>query len=86
MKYAFMTELGGAGDRFGDNLCVDCANLSCVSGHNQFTNTKFTRRVTKISKSIYGWDGWMDVRLPWRTAKPRTIPYVVVAFVAADWA
>ena len=29
-----MAKLGGAGDRFGDYLCVDCANLPSVSGHN----------------------------------------------------
>ena len=41
------------GDRFGDHLCVHCANLPCVSGCYQFTNTKFTRPITEISKSIY---------------------------------
>ena len=29
-------------------------SLPCVSGHNQFTNTKFTRPIAKISKSIDG--------------------------------
>ena len=29
----------GAGDRFGDYLCVDCVNLSRISGRNQLTNT-----------------------------------------------
>ena len=24
----------GAGDRFGDYLCDDCTNLSCISGRN----------------------------------------------------
>ena len=27
-----MTKLGGAGDRFGDCLCVHCAHLPWVSG------------------------------------------------------
>ena len=47
-----MIKLGGAGDSFGDFLCVDCASLPCVSGHNQFINTKFTRPIAKFSKSI----------------------------------
>ena len=34
------TKLGGAGDRFGDYLCVDCTNLPFVSGRNQLTNLK----------------------------------------------
>ena len=29
------TKLGEAGDRFGDYLCVDWANLSCIGGRNQ---------------------------------------------------
>ena len=42
----------GAGDRFGDYLCVDCANLPHVvdSVHYQFTHTKFTRPNSNISK------------------------------------
>ena len=43
-------KLGEAGDRFGDYISVDCANLPCVSGRNPFANTKFTRPMTKISK------------------------------------
>ena len=46
-----MIRRGWVGDRFGDNLCLDCANLLHVRGKNQFTNTKFTRPNTKISKS-----------------------------------
>ena len=42
-------KVGGAGDKFGDCLGVDCANVS-VSGHNQFENTNFTRPFPKISK------------------------------------
>ena len=45
------TKLGRIGDRFGDNLAVGCANFPCVSGRNQFTNTKFTTPITKVSKS-----------------------------------
>ena len=41
----------GAGDKFGDYLCVDCANLPCKSGHNQLTKAKVTRPITRISKS-----------------------------------
>ena len=41
----------GIGDRFGDYLLVDCGNLPCVSGHDQFTNAKFTRPYTHCSKS-----------------------------------
>ena len=48
-----MSKLGGNGDRFGDYLCVHCANLLCISGGNQFTNTKFTGPDTQISKSNY---------------------------------
>ena len=36
-----IAKLGGAGDRFGDYLSVDCVNLPWVSGHNQLSNTKF---------------------------------------------
>ena len=25
-----MSQLGGAGDRFGDYLCVDCTNFTCT--------------------------------------------------------
>ena len=42
------TKLGGAGDRFGDDLRVDCANLQ---GHNQISNTQFTSPINAISKS-----------------------------------
>ena len=47
-----VSRLGGPGDRFGDYLCVDCAKVPRVSGHNQFTNAELTRPITKISKSI----------------------------------
>ena len=50
MQYPLI-RLGGAGDRFGDYFCADCTNLSCVSGRNQFTDTKLTRPITKISRS-----------------------------------
>ena len=46
----------GAGSRFGDNLCADCAkseilaNLPDVGSNNQFTNTK----ITKLNTQIYG--------------------------------
>ena len=49
----FMSKRGGAGGRFGDFLGVDCANLPYLCGHNQFTNTKFTRPNTQISSSIH---------------------------------
>jgi len=49
-----MAKLGGAGDRFGDYLCVDCANLPDAGGHDQFTNTKFTRPKAQISESSDG--------------------------------
>ena len=43
------SSLGGTGDRFGDySPCVYRANLPCVSRHNQLTNTKFARPITKI--------------------------------------
>ena len=38
-------------DRFGDYVCVDWVNLPCVSGQNQFINTKFTRPINKMSKT-----------------------------------
>ena len=43
-KFAFysISKLGGAGDRFGDYLCVNRVNLLCISGCKRFTNTKFT--------------------------------------------
>ena len=46
-----ITKLGGAGDRIAGYLCMDCANLPCLSGSNQFTDTKFTRPIAKISES-----------------------------------
>ena len=46
-----MHKLGAAGDRFGDCLCMDYANLPYVSGRNQFTNTKFTRPYNQVLKS-----------------------------------
>ena len=51
----FTSKLGGAGDRFGDYLYVDDANLIWVRGHNQPTNwnTRFPRPNRKISKSTY---------------------------------
>ena len=42
---------GRAVGRFGDYLCVDCANLPYVGGHNQFKNSNFARPNTKIPKS-----------------------------------
>jgi len=44
-------KLGGDANRFGDYLCVNCANVPCICGHNQFTNTKPTRPITQTSKS-----------------------------------
>ena len=46
-----VTKLGGAGDRFGDYICVDCANLPYAGGCNQFTDTKFTRPDAQVSES-----------------------------------
>ena len=46
-----MAKLGGAGDRFGDYLCVHCADSHYISGSNQFINPKFTRPITKVAKS-----------------------------------
>ena len=45
------SKLGGAGDNFGDCLCVDCADLLCISGHNQFINKNITRPNIQILKS-----------------------------------
>ena len=44
-----MGKVGGSGDRFGDNMCV-----SRIGGRNQFTNTKPTRPITKMSRSFDG--------------------------------
>ena len=46
-----MLNLRGAGDRLGDYCWVDCANLPSVSGHNRFADTKYTRPISKLSKS-----------------------------------
>ena len=46
-----MSKLGGAGDRFGDYFCVDCAKLPSVGGHYPFKNTTFTIPITNMSKS-----------------------------------
>ena len=49
-------KLGGAGDRFCEYLCVHCDNLPGVSEGTRLTNTKFTRLISKISKSSqYAW-------------------------------
>ena len=53
LSLSFISKLGGDGVRFGDFKHVDCANLPNVGGHNPFTNTKFTRLSTQISKSIH---------------------------------
>ena len=50
-QFIVIAKLGGAGDRFGVYLCVDFANLPCLTIHKQFTNTKFTTHVANISKS-----------------------------------
>ena len=47
------SKLGEDCDRFGDYLCVVCDSLHCASGHNQIINTKFTKPITKISKSSW---------------------------------
>ena len=51
VRLGVLTNLRGAVDRFGDYLWVDCANLHCITGRNQFANTKFTRPINKMSKS-----------------------------------
>ena len=40
---SLFTKLGGAGDRFGDELCADCANIPLVSGHNHRHSSKADR-------------------------------------------
>ena len=42
-----IVKLGGAVGRFGDYLCVDCANYPCESGHNQYHQHQFTRLINK---------------------------------------
>ena len=53
-QVCFVAKLGGAGHRFGDYVCVDCAYFPCTSGCNQFITTQLTRPINKISKSICG--------------------------------
>ena len=48
-----LSMFGGVGDRFGDYLWFDCDNLPWFDGHNRFKSRKFTRPLTKFSKSIY---------------------------------
>ena len=36
-RYSFRTKFGGPVGRFGDEQCVDWANVHCISGHNPFT-------------------------------------------------
>ena len=50
---AVTTKLGGAGDRLGEYLSVDCTNFLSLSGCDQFTDPKFTRPIAKISKSSH---------------------------------
>ena len=52
LSQLLLTKLRGACDRFGDCSCVDCANLPCISGPNQFTNTRLTRPSNKISNLL----------------------------------
>ena len=42
VKFCLNIKLGRAGDIFGGYLSLDGANVPCISGHNQFTNKKFT--------------------------------------------
>ena len=58
------TKPRGAGDRFGDYLCVDFANLPCATGLNDFINTKFTRHITKMFKSMDQISRLNRLRLP----------------------
>ena len=46
--YFTIIKLGGAGARFGDYLCGDCANLLLISGRNLFSNTKFPYLIPKF--------------------------------------
>lgn len=59
-----MTKLGGADDRFGNHLNVYWANLPCLSGCNQPAKTKFTRPITKISKSNDDFVSWLKTQVP----------------------
>ena len=51
-----LPKLGGAGDRFDDYSCVDCANLSCLSGRNckihQTYYQNFEVYVLKASQNV----------------------------------
>ena len=40
-----------AGNRFGNYLCVDCANVACPSGRNPFIKAEFTGPMTKTFES-----------------------------------
>ena len=51
--HSLIDKPGWAGDRFGDELCGDYANLPCASRCNQVSNTKFARHIAKISKSTH---------------------------------
>ena len=42
-----MENLGGAGDRFGDSLCVDCANLLYDYETQSIYHQQFARPITK---------------------------------------
>ena len=54
---AMMIKLGGAGERFGDYLCLHCTKFPFECGpdadtrHSQFTKSHVTRPSAKISKT-----------------------------------
>ena len=89
VQFRSCPKLGGAGDKFGDYLCVDCANLPCVRGNNQLTNTTFTTHITKISSSsiqnskiyphwrqIQSWKRNFHLVANWEDDRERTHPFI----------
>ena len=45
-----MNKRGGAVGRFGDCVCLGCANWPCVSSRIQFTSTKLNKPNTHVTK------------------------------------
>ena len=74
-KYLPVSMFRGACNMFGG---APCANFPDLSGHNQLTNTKFTRHITQIFKSTTSeWrsgDAFGRHAVPWKWTAPPPPP------------
>ena len=59
-----MENLGGAGDRFGDSLCVDCANLLYDYETQSIYHQQFARPITKYWNLGMDYDEILSINVP----------------------